>query len=891
MPLVLSGMLQQTPDRTSRPEPLMARRRVLSKELFDRFAAACGLLLLSPLLLLIAALIKLDSRGPVLFRQQRVGRDFRPFDMWKFRTMTQDAQALGGSLTVGDDPRVTRIGRALRRTKLDELPQLVNVFKGDMSLVGPRPEVRKYVDLFVSEYRELLQVRPGVTDLASIAYRDEASALGQAADPEGEYITRALPQKLRLSRESIERSSFWFDLGVIMATLVDVGLDRMLLGFTPGHARAKRFGSRLRVAVLRHRRFLVIVLQLGLAALANYVAFSLRFDGSIPAREYRLFVVTLPWLLVIRSVAFSLFRVNEGLWRYTSIWDLRCIFIAVTTSAVAWYLLVRGVWGIRAYPRSIFIIDALLLMFLLGGVRLVRRILPAAMRARRGRRVLIVGAGDLGERIVRDMRWHADRYDPVAFVDDDGAKRGQYIHGVPVLGSWDELPSVVSATRPQEVLIATRVIGPAALRRLLMLLEPFPVAITTATSHDEPGGHLALAGIRGLALEDLLERAPIGLDAAALGVLLTGRRVLVTGAGGSIGSELCTQVAALNPSVLVLCERYENNLYAVVNTLNDRGLSAGIHPVVADVTDERRLDAIFALTRPEVVFHAAAHKHVPLMEANPCEAVKNNVTGTRIVAEVAARHGAERMILISSDKAVNPRSVMGATKRVAEIILSELSMSGATRFATVRFGNVLGSNGSVVPRFVEQIRAGGPVTITHPEVRRYFMLISEAVELVLHAASLAEPGSVYVLDMGEQIRLVDLARSVIRLSGLVADRDVELVFTGLRPGEKLSEELVGIEEQSVASPVPKIRQIQRRTRVAKSRVAVDLARLEQFAMRGDEAAVIEQLRVIVPTFTPSDTRRPALSWQHGPAAPDPAMIPLPATVYPNGLAQHGANRH
>ncbi len=832
-----------------RTEPLVAPHRGPLRQLFDRAAAAVGLLLLSPLFLVIAALIKLDSRGPVFFRQQRVGRHFRPFNIWKFRTMAEDAPARGGCLTVGDDPRVTRVGRILRKTKLDELPQLINVLTGEMNLVGPRPEVRKYVDLYVNEYRELLQLSPGVTDLAAIAYRDEATELGQSADPEREYITHALPHKLRLSRTSMERSSWLFDIGILVTTLVDVGQDWMF-GLTRRSGTQSPLASKMRATVLRYRRILVVVFQMGLAALANYAAFLLRFDGAIPAPEHRLLLHTLPWLLVVRSVAFGLFHVNEGLWRYTSLWDLRAIARAVTLSSITWYALVHIVWQMHSYPRSIFIIDALLLIFLLGGVRLVRRMLPQAVLPRGGRRVLIVGAGDLGEMIVRDMKWHAgDRYEPIGFVDEDGSQKGQYIHGVPVLGSWKELPAIVSTVQPREVLIATPAIGPSELRRLLMLLEPFQLNITRAPALGVSRDRVDIADIRDLAIEDLLERAPVGLDSAAVRALLTGRRVLVTGAGGSIGSELCAQIAALNPAELVLYERYENNLYSVVNNLNDRGLAAGIHPVVGDVTDERRLNAVFAQVKPDVVFHAAAHKHVPLMEANPCEAVKNNVTGTRLVAEAAARHGAERMILISSDKAVNPSSVMGATKSVAEMILSDLSISGTTRFATVRFGNVLGSSGSVVPRFLEQIRAGGPVTVTHPDIRRYFMLISEAVELVLHAAALANPGSIYVLDMGEQIRLVDLARSLIRLAGFVPDQDIEIVFTGLRPGEKLSEELFGLDEDSLPSMVPKIRRIQRRSRLVGLRsVTAEVARLEQCALRGDETATLDQLRVVVPAF-------------------------------------------
>ena len=851
-----------------RPGPLVIRPRGPVRELFDRCAAAVGLLLLSPLFAIVALLIRLDSRGPVFFRHERVGRDFRPFRMWKFRTMRPDVP--GRPLTIGADPRITRVGRVLRQTKIDELPQLVNVLAGDMSLVGPRPEVRQYVDLHLAEYRELLQVRPGLTDLAALAYRDEAAQLAGVADPERVYVSDTLPRKLRLSRESIERSSFWFDLGILARTGLDLARDWLRLG---ARARAAAvLQSRLRAfrdTALRHRRPGVVAFQLALAALANWLAFWLRFDGTVPAVERGIFWGTLPWLLAMRAVAFAIFRVNEGLWRYAGLWDLRCILLAVGTSSVAWFGIVHGFWGVYAYPRSVFIIDGLLLVCMLGGVRLIRRLLPEGLLPRGGRRVLIAGAGDCGETIVRSMRWHAPgRYTPVGFVDDDPSKRGQYIHGVPVLGTWSELPTVVSATRPQEVLIAAPALPPPALRRVLALLEPFPVAITRVPVRGAAHDRIAVTDIRSLAIEDLLERAPVGLDDTSVRTLLSGRRVLVTGAGGSIGSELCAQIARLLPARLVLYERYENNLYSVLNTLHDQGVAVDLLPVVGDVTDARRLEYVFAQARPDVVFHAAAHKHVPLMEVNPCEAVKNNVIGTRLVAQTALRHGADRMILISSDKAVNPTSVMGATKRVAELILAGMN-GGATRFATVRFGNVLGSNGSVVPRFLDQIRAGGPVTVTHPDIRRYFMLTSEAVELVLQAASLAEPGAVYVLDMGEQVRLLDLARSLIRLSGLIPDRDIEIAFTGLRPGEKLHEELVGLEEERVGAPVPKVLRIRRASPPPDTADAI--AHLEALALAGDEPAVIAQLRVVVPTFTPG---------AHGRVLPDDAARRAPMLALP-----------
>jgi FlaA1/EpsC-like NDP-sugar epimerase len=333
--------------------------------------------------------------------------------------------------------------------------------------------------------------------------------------------------------------------------------------------------------------------------------------------------------------------------------------------------------------------------------------------------------------------------------------------------------------------------------------------------------------------------------------------VLVTGAGGSIGSELSVQIASLRPQSLVLFERSENNLYTVGNTLADRGLEAGVAAVLGDVTDASRLDQVFAQYRPEIVFHAAAHKHVPLVEANPCEAVKNNVTGTRLLAEAAVKHAARRVVLISSDKAVSASSVMGATKRVGELVMGQQDFAGPTAFLTVRFGNVLGSNGSVVPRFLEQIKNGGPVTVTHPEVRRFFMLLPEAVQLVLHVAWQGRAGGTYVLDMGEQIKVADMARNLIRLSGLVPDEDVKIVFTGLRPGEKLFEELIGATETVQPSSVEKVFEVTSDERRAHGSFKAELLKLERAARRGDSTEVVRSLHRIVPDFN-------GRSWESAP---------------------------
>ncbi|TLY12713.1 MAG: polysaccharide biosynthesis protein, partial [Nitrospirae bacterium] len=526
--------------------------------------------------------------------------------------------------------------------------------------------------------------------------------------------------------------------------------------------------------------------QLAFIIVANYFAFWLRFDGVIPHEDLLLFAQMLPSLILVRGAVFIPFRLYEGLWRYTSIWDLRNIIAAVTISSVLFYVLVHGLFVQTLYPRSIFIIDSVLLICLLGGIRLTRRIYRELGHIDRYKRILIYGAGDAGEMIVRDIKNNSVyEYEPVGFIDDDQTKLGQRIHGVKVLGTRQTLVKVIPEEKPDAVLVAIPSIQPSALRKLVKALEPFKVPIKTLPNFRELQDAKVTANqIRDLVVQDLLERAPVNLRQEPLVQLLQGQRVLVTGAGGSIGSELCRQIVACRPSAVVLLDRYENGLYSVVTELSQKSqeFATAVHSIIGDITDVGRMNSIMAEYRPTVVFHAAAHKHVPLMELSPCEAVKNNVLGTKTVAEAALRHGVSRFIVISTDKAVNPTSVMGATKRVAELVIQSMNHNPHCVFAAVRFGNVLASNGSAVPHFLEQIKAGGPVTVTHPDMRRYFMLIPEAVQLVLQAASLAKGGEIFVLEMGEQIRVFDIAKNLIRLSGFSLD-EIPITFVGVRPGE------------------------------------------------------------------------------------------------------------
>jgi FlaA1/EpsC-like NDP-sugar epimerase len=626
--------------------------------------------------------------------------------------------------------------------------------------------------------------------------------------------------------------------------------------------------------ILRWRRLIVAVLHVALIAASSYAAFWLRFDGHLPDAELEHYLEGLPALLMIRGLVFARFRLFQGLWRYTSLWDLRNIVLAVLSSSFLFYIVVHAVLGMTAYPRSVILIDPLLLVCLMAGVRLAHRMFPPLRPATPARRVLVVGAGDAAEMIVREMRRHPEYgHEPVGFVEDQPELRGQRIHGVPVLGGVRDLVRIMLAERPHEVLIAFAHEQAAAIRAVVRLLEPFKVPLTRLPQiEDLVAGRATVSHIRQLRVEDLLARAPIGLDATPVRRLIEGRRIMVTGAGGSIGSELCRQIARYSPARLVLFERYENGLYTIERQLRDAWPDGPFAAAIGDVTDVHRLDVVLRAERPDIIFHAAAHKHVPLMEMNPCEAVKNNIIGTLRCADAAVRHGVGAFVLISTDKAVHPSSVMGASKRIAELIVQGLTgQQQATKFMTVRFGNVLGSSGSVVLRFLEQIEAGGPVTVTHPEIRRYFMLIPEAVQLVLQAAAIGESGGVYVLDMGEQIKLVEMARNLIRLSGHIPDEEIAITFVGLRPGEKLSEQLVGDEEVATPSAVEKILHVCGRPSVGPARfLHPALGRLTSAANAGDVDEVLRQMRQIVPSFAPCPLE---------PFQPIPLpVVPLPAAA-------------
>ncbi len=618
------------------------------------------------------------------------------------------------------------------------------------------------------------------------------------------------------------------------------------------------------------RRWFLLLADVLLVNLALGLAFALRFEWAIP-EAYRPYYWQIALSVTcLRVVLLALFGLYSGVWRYIGVSDLISILKAVSLGTVlmaASAFIARRVdyaaWGfplewLEGYPLSVMVSEWLGAIMLIGGLRLALRLLQRHRVTTRYRhlerkRVLIVGAGDAGEMVARQLLAHPEYgYQLAGFIDDDPRKRNRRIHGIPIIGGRDDIFRAVVGRRAEEVIIAIPSAPGSVVREVVEQCRRAKLKFKIVPGiKDIIEGEVNLSQIREVELEDLLRRQPVSMNMEEISGYLAGRRVLVTGAGGSIGSELCRQIAGFGPEALILVGKGENSLYEIEGELARGSKKVPMVVALGDVGDKARMGQIFGRHRPQVVFHAAAHKHVPMMEANPGEAVKNNVFGTRTVAEAAAAAGTERFVLISTDKAVNPTSVMGATKRVAEDVVGALGDGGKTKFVTVRFGNVLGSRGSVVPLFKRQIAEGGPVTVTHPEVERYFMTIPEAVQLVIQAGAMGRGGEVFVLDMGKPVKIVDLARDLIALSGLEPEVDIAIEFTGLRPGEKLYEELLTAEEGVNATRHAQIF-VARPRRFKPAELDRVIRRLEAASRKGDHDRIVGILRNWLPSYNPSE---------------------------------------
>jgi len=624
-------------------------------------------------------------------------------------------------------------------------------------------------------------------------------------------------------------------------------------------------------ALLKFRRPLILLSHIGVFAASLMLSFllakNLRFQRDWLVEQYPLLLL---FFIIIKLVVFGLFKQYRGWWRYVGISDLigilRACLVSTLIVVALWYTVVLQIDSVRRYlqniadvAQSIFLLDMFGTFLLLAGLRMVIRLYHEEYRAvetGRLKRFLIVGAGDAGEELLRAIHHQrVAQYDVVGFIDDDLAKQGTLIHGLAVLGTVDELPKICEAHNIEEIAIAMPSATHSQVRRVIRLCEGTKIRFRTVPSiTDIASGIFKVSQIRDVDINDLLGREAVELDLDLIEAFARDKTILVTGAGGSIGSEMCRQLCNFKPKLLLLIEQAENPLFYVERELRQKFPHVTIKAIICNITDKRRVEGIFEEFKPEVVIHAAAHKHVPLMELNPGEAIKNNVIGTQAVADAADKYGTGNFVMISTDKAVNPTSLMGSSKRIAEMHIQDLSRTSKTHFVTVRFGNVLGSDGSVVPIFNKQIAEGGPVTVTHPEMKRYFMTIPEASQLVLQAATMGRGGEIFVLDMGEPVKIVDLARELITLSGFRPGEDIEMVFTGARPGEKLFEELSIKGEDMQLTRHPKIA-IWKNIPMDRDRLRGSIQELVDIANTQNYGEIVRKIKELVPEYIGGNTQQ------------------------------------
>jgi FlaA1/EpsC-like NDP-sugar epimerase len=623
--------------------------------------------------------------------------------------------------------------------------------------------------------------------------------------------------------------------------------------------------------------YIIFFLDSVLVAFSWYFAHLLRFNFSIPQDTFYIIKHMLPLIIIIKILSFYYFDLYQGMWRYTSVSDLIGLLKACSASSLVIVTMTLFVVGFSGISRSIFIIDWGLTLFLVAGTRLLIRLYfwlgagddTASLglsgyftnlrrQRREGKRLLIIGAGDCGEKICREIHDNPHLgYRVMGFIDDDPLKLNRRIHGIPVLGNVEDLEYYATQLNVKEILIAMPSVSSKEMRNIVTLCEGIEVPFKTVPGMGELiDGRVTVKAIRDVSYKDLLGREQVTLNEDQIGAYLNGKRVLITGSGGSIGSELCRQVCRFMPESIVLYERAESPLYEIEMELKENFQYIRITPRLADILDPAQLARVFEKDRPDVVFHAAAYKHVPMLEYNPWEAINNNVIGTRNVIEAAKGVNVDRFVLVSTDKAVRPTNVMGASKRLAELLVQ--SQNGCnisdTKFMMVRFGNVVGSVGSVVPLFMRQIEKGGPVTVTHPEMTRYFMTIPEACQLILQAGAMGEGGEIFILDMGVPVKIAEMAEDLIRLSGFEPYEDIPIKFIGLRPGEKLKEELI-IEGEGIVETSHKKIMVLKGQECEEGILNGKLKALMERAAKQDIEGIKWAIKNILPEYSPQTLNR------------------------------------
>lgn len=835
--------------------------------IIDFLASLFGLILLSPVFLIIAIWIKLDDwKGPVFYRQTRVGKDGVDFGLYKFRSMYIGADKKGLITIGGRDSRITRSGYYIRKYKLDELPQFINVLKGDMSLVGPRPEVRKYVEMYDDEQRKVLSVRPGITDYASIEYLDENTLLALSPDPDKTYIEEIMPAKIRLNMKYINNKCLKEYLYVIFRTFTGLSLDK-LFNWYFNKASLPFWG--------------VLAMDIFSSFVASITSYAVGHGLTDTAHNFWQVFFTIAAYVPIFLVTGKMFHSYDIHYRYTSIVDLQKVCGAMISGSVI-AVIVRKIFYINTFTGILSSSDlfraAVLTTLLMMVVRIVIKSLYNSNNMGLNTPLAVVyGTSENVEILAQAIQNQTHNpYRVFAFLTDEDVPHRHFVMGKQMFKKDDSLVDMFRANNVEALIC-----GPVTSKKInndhtfvsRLAAAGIKVMVTpefVKLEHNKRG-KVTNIGIKQFEIneEDLLPREKIEVDMEAIGNLLHDKTVFISGAAGSIGSEMVRQIALYKPKMLLLVDQAESPLHSVMLMLQNEWPEQKFIALVSTITKTRQMDDMFKTHRPDYVFHAAAYKHVPMMEISPANAIQNNCIGTRVIADLSVKYGVKKFVMISTDKAVNPTNVMGCSKRICEIYCQALNSyvnesatptkdenetlalrKTKTEFITTRFGNVLGSNGSVIPIFKEQIKNGGPVTVTHPDIVRYFMLIPEACKLVLQAGTMGHGGEIYAFDMGEPVRIADLAKRMIEISGV---KGVKIEYTGLRDGEKLYEEVMNEAENTLATSHPKIR-------VAKVReydfehVRLQEKELEEISYTYDEMAIVKKMKEIVPEFKSQHSR-------------------------------------
>ncbi len=817
------------------------------KRAFDLCMGVLALLLSLPLLALVAVAIRHDSDGPVLLRHPRIGRRGRCFLLYRFRSTVSSSDT---PIPGAQPASLTRIGRIIRPLRIDDLPQLLNVIRGDMSLVGPRAEMPSVVEEGLPGQDSLLEARPGMTGPAQLTWLEQ-SPIPDGADPVEYYVQHLVPGRLQMDLRYLRTQSFANDTRTLVTTAVKLWRS------VQGRPRLSPF--------LEGTRLFVDFIAVGVA---TYLAFFARFDGVLSPSELKTLLRGLPYEAAAYAFAFLYMRTYRSIWRYTGVQDFWQLAKASALGAGLNAVLMH-MGGAHYYPRSVLLLTPVFALLLLGGTRLTWRTAATAVASwgatTERRRIVIVGAGRTGASVAREILSSPGlAYDVVGFVDDDRHLQRATLHNLPVLGTTAELDALTQKHQLTEAIIAVPRPTLRDLRRIREACTRAGLVFKTLPSLGQlVSGDGQVRYLRKVDVGELLQREELALQVDKIAAFLKGKRVMVTGAGGSIGSELCRQIVRLGADSLLMVERAENPLFALCAELRTVDSRTKLTAALADIKHILRMAELFTHFRPQVVFHTAAYKHVPMLESHPTEAVLNNIVGTARLAKLAQAHGVESFIFISTDKAVRPNNLMGATKRICELYLmavddtpvTETAAGAKSRFRIVRFGNVLGSAGSALPLFQRQIENGGPITITDPEVSRFFMTIEEAVGLVLESTTLDLQSGIAVLDMGNPVKITTLADDFVTALGLPAT-EVPRQVIGLRPGEKLHEVLWDDVDEVLPSPHSRILVVRPVSRPLKE-MEDAVRQLEQLAVEGRVAPLLARVHDLVPSYSgQADEARP-----------------------------------